>query len=78
MELPITLPADHPLQLGNFTSAHLGTFESALTFSRYGAFGYDIVVDDVTGASGLATIPGSVMNDRFSVEVYTRNDQGQP
>ena len=47
-------------------------------FSRYGAFGYDIVVDDVTGASGLATIPGSVMNDRFSVEVYTRNDQGQP
>jgi hypothetical protein len=33
-------------------------------FSRYGAFGYDIVVDDVTGASGLATIPGSVMNDR--------------
>src|SRR5258705_6796277 len=31
MELPITLPADHPLRLGNFTSAHLGTFESALT-----------------------------------------------
>ena len=31
MELPITLPADHPLQLGNFTSAHLGAFESALT-----------------------------------------------
>jgi hypothetical protein len=36
MELPITLLADHPLQLGNFTSAHLGTFKSALTapFSR--------------------------------------------
>src|SRR5215831_10348322 len=31
MELPITLLADHPLQLGNFTSAHLGTFKSALT-----------------------------------------------
>ena len=31
MELPIPLPADHPLQLGNFTSALLGTFESALT-----------------------------------------------
>src|SRR5258705_11549712 len=31
MELPITLRADHPLRLGNFTSAHLGTFESALT-----------------------------------------------
>ena len=34
MELPITLPADHPLRLGNFTSAHLGTFESALTLNR--------------------------------------------
>jgi hypothetical protein len=33
MELPITLPADHPLQLGNFTSAHLGIFESALTIA---------------------------------------------
>jgi hypothetical protein len=33
MELPITLLADHPLQLGNFTSAHLGTFKSALTTS---------------------------------------------
>src|SRR6476620_9658478 len=31
MELPIPLPADHPLQLGIFTSALLGTFESALT-----------------------------------------------
>src|SRR5258706_10166255 len=31
MELPITLPADHPLRLGNFISAHLGTFESAFT-----------------------------------------------
>src|SRR6516164_1996732 len=31
MELPITLLADHYLQLGNFTSAHLGTFKSALT-----------------------------------------------
>src|SRR5258707_3841022 len=40
MELPITLPADHPLRLGNFTSAHLGTFESALTdraFRQYDA-----------------------------------------
>src|SRR5262252_2851869 len=34
MELPITLLADHPLQLGNFTSAHLGTFKSALTDLR--------------------------------------------
>jgi len=34
MELPITLLADHPLQLGNFTSAHLGTFKSALTIEE--------------------------------------------
>lgn len=40
--------------------------------------GYDIDVDDVTAASGLAVIPASVMNDRFNIEVYTRNDQGQP
>jgi hypothetical protein len=35
MELPITLLADHHLQLGNFTSAHLGTFKSALTPGMY-------------------------------------------
>jgi len=40
--------------------------------------GYDIVVNDVTGASGIATLPGSMMNDKFSIEVYTRNDQKQP
>jgi hypothetical protein len=40
--------------------------------------GYDIVIDDPTGASGLATVPGTVMNDRFAVEVYERNDSGQP
>lgn len=42
------------------------------------AYGYDIVVDDPTGASGLATVPGSILNDRFHLEVYTRNDLGQP
>lgn len=47
-------------------------------FTTYGAYGYDIVIDDVGGASGLATIPGSVMNDRYNMEVYTRNDVGQP
>lgn len=39
---------------------------------------YDIVIDDPTQASGLATIPGPVMNDRFRVEVYTRNASGNP
>src|SRR5262249_23625558 len=39
MELPITLRADHPLQLGNFTSAHLGTFKSALTRTSVASFG---------------------------------------
>ena len=40
--------------------------------------GYDIIVDDITGAAGTATIPASVMNDRFNIEVYTRNSQLQP
>ena len=40
--------------------------------------GYDITVDDSAGASGLAVIPGSVMNDRFNIEVYTRNNLLQP
>lgn len=41
-------------------------------------YGYDIIVDDITGAAGTATIPASVMNDKFNIEVYTRNTQGQP
>ena len=47
-------------------------------FTSNGIYGYDIAVDDVTGASGLATLPASTMNDRFDIEVYTRNDQLQP
>jgi hypothetical protein len=39
---------------------------------------YDIVINDPTGASGIATVPGVVMNDRFGVEVYSRNSIGQP
>lgn len=42
------------------------------------SYGYDIVIDDVTGASGLATVPGPVMNDRFNVEVYARDAGGTP
>ena len=47
-------------------------------FTACGIFGYDIVVHDVSGASGIATLPASMMNDRFNIEVYTRNDQLQP
>jgi hypothetical protein len=42
-------------------------------FTSCGIFGYDIVVNDVTGASGIATLPGSIMNDKFNIEVYTRD-----
>jgi hypothetical protein len=47
-------------------------------FTSSGAFGYDIAINDVTGASGIATIPGSAMNDRFNIEVYTRDDELRP
>jgi hypothetical protein len=39
---------------------------------------YDIVINDPTGAAGIATIPGSVMVDRFHIEVYERNALSQP
>ena len=39
---------------------------------------YDIVINDPTGASGIATVPGPVMNDRFNVEVYSRTALGNP
>ena len=41
-------------------------------------YAYDITIDDVTGASGLAVVPGVVMNDRFAIEVYARNSTGAP
>jgi hypothetical protein len=47
-------------------------------FTGGGAFGYDIDIHDVSGASGIATVPASVMNDRFNIEVYTRNSLLQP
>jgi hypothetical protein len=47
-------------------------------FTSSGAFGYDIAINDVTGASGIATIPGSAMNDRFNIEVYTRDVELRP
>ena len=39
---------------------------------------YDIVINDPTGASGIAMVPGTVMNDRFAIEIYSRNQIGQP
>lgn len=39
---------------------------------------YDIEIDDPDGASGIATVPGVVMNDRFTAEVYTRTMLGAP
>ena len=47
-------------------------------FTQNTVSAYDIVINDPTGASGVATVPGSIMNDRFSVEVYERNSIGQP
>jgi len=47
-------------------------------FTRPDIHSYDILINDPTGSSGIATVPGPVMNDRFSVEVYTRNSIGQP
>jgi len=41
-------------------------------------YAYDIAIDDPVGAAGTATIPGSVMMDRFNVEVYERNSIGTP
>ena len=47
-------------------------------FTTHNIFAYDIVINDPTGAAGIATVPGPVMNDRFSIEVYERNSLGQP
>ena len=35
-------------------------------FTRPDIHAYDIVINDPTGASGIATVPGPVMNDRFN------------
>ena len=47
-------------------------------FTSSSIYGYDILVNDVTGASGIATVPGSVMNDKFNIEVYTRDSEQHP
>lgn len=47
-------------------------------FTTHNIFAYDIVINDPTGASGIAAVPAPVMNDRFSIEVYERNSLGQP
>lgn len=47
-------------------------------FTSSGIYGYDIVVNDIVGASGIATVPGSAMNDKFNIEVYTRDAEQRP
>jgi hypothetical protein len=42
------------------------------------AYAYDIEINDPTGASGIATIQGPVMNDNFHAEVYSRDSEGHP
>lgn len=45
---------------------------------RIATFAYDIVIDDPSEASGVASIPGPVMGDVCGIEVYTRNSDGNP
>ena len=47
-------------------------------FTDYGVKIYDIDINDPTGGSGIARVPGVEMNDRFNIEVYSRNAQGSP
>jgi hypothetical protein len=66
---------------GNLAYPNIANFYPQLVlrpFTTLMAHAYDIEIDDPTGASGLATVPGVVMNELFNVEVYTRNDIGQP
>jgi hypothetical protein len=42
------------------------------------AYAYDLNVDDPAAASAFTAIPGPVMADQFTAEVYTRNSIGQP
>ena len=52
------------LVLRPFTTSHL--------------YAYDITINDPTGASGIAAIPSSAINDLCNIEVYFRNEVGQP
>jgi hypothetical protein len=66
---------------GNLAYPNVASLYPQLVLRPYtqpNLFAYDIVVDDPTGASGLATISGGIINDRHSIEVYTRNSLGQP
>jgi hypothetical protein len=47
-------------------------------FHYHETFAYDIVMDDPADASGLVSLPGSIMKDQFNIEVYTRNSDGNP
>ena len=47
-------------------------------YTSFSVFAYDIDVNDPVGGAGIVTIPGSVMNDRFHLELYERNSIDQP
>jgi hypothetical protein len=47
-------------------------------FTQWGVKIYDIEINDPTGASGIARVPGVEMNDRFTAEVYARDANGTP
>jgi hypothetical protein len=47
-------------------------------FSEFGVKVFDIEINDPTGASGIARVPGVEMNDKFHVEVYSRSENGTP
>ena len=66
---------------GNLAYPNIASYYPQLIlrpFTRPDIHAYDIAINDPTGSSGIATVPGPVMNDRFSVEVYFRNEIGQP
>jgi hypothetical protein len=66
---------------GDFAYGNIADFYPQVVlrpFTRAVLFAYDIIIDDPTGASGFTYIPGGVINDRASVEVYSRNSLGQP
>ena len=66
---------------GNFAYPGIAEMKPQLVlrpFTTHTANAYDIDINDPTGAAGIATIPGSVMNDRMQIEVYERNSIDQP
>lgn len=66
---------------GNLAYPDVGSLYPQLVmrpFTRHGVLSYDIDINDPTGASGIAVVPGVEMNDRFNIEVYSRTAGGSP